>query len=417
MTVLRTWFHRLFREKEDPPADVWSLDSAPRPESMNSFAEDHNDTSLAMYRMFLQKNDNLFFSPFSIRNALGMAFCGARGETATQMQEALRFPPLDEKRDIAMAGIVQRLKRVGGQNSQITLANSLWGQDGEPVQQGFLDMVARQYGGEIFLVDFRAKPEAARVAINRWTEDRTKEKIRDLIPYGGLGNDTRLVLINAVHFLGEWAHKFRKRLTHDQYFHLEDGGKVKVPLMIQKNRFRYIHASGFQAVDLGYRGGGLSMLVLLPDKRDGLGDLESRISSRMLSNCVEKMQMNEVQLLLPRFKMTWGTVDLSSKLAALGMPLAFTPFKADFSGINGYEPPRVESLHISSIFHQAYVDVSEEGTEAAAATGGGMVMGLPREKPPPAVFFADHPFLFAIRDQTSGAILFLGRVADPTREK
>ena len=419
MNILRTLFQRRTKEKTDTPVDVWSLDPATLPdESISSFAEDHNEASLAMYRNILQKNNNLFFSPFSIRTALGMAFCGARGKTATQMQEALRLPSLDEKQDTAMAGIVQRLNEIGGHDVKITLANSLWGQDGEPVQQGFLDRVALHYGGEISLVDFRAKPETARVTINRWVEHRTENKIRELIPSGGLGNDTRLVLVNAVHFLGEWEHKFSKQLTHDRYFHLEGGGKKKVPMMILKNRLRYIHASGFQAVDLGYRCGGLSMLVLLPFKRDGLRDLESRITPRVLSNCMEKMQMTDVVLLLPKFRMTWGTFDLSSTLAAFGMPLAFTPFKADFSGINGYEPSSEESLHISSIFHQAFVDVSEEGTEAAAATSAGLCMGGPPEKPsPPTGFLADHPFLFAIRDQTSGAILFLGRVADPSREK
>jgi len=418
MTVLRALFHRLFHNQTNHPVDVWAPDPAIRPEGPNTLAEDHNDVSIAMYRKFLRKSENLFFSPFSIRTALGMAFSGARGETATQMQETLRFLPLDENRNSDIAGIIQRLNRIGGRECQITLANSLWGQDGEPFQQEFLDLVALQYGGEIFLADFQAKPETARVAINRWVEHRTKNKIRELIPVDGLGNDTRLVLVNAVHFLGEWSQKFPRRFTHDQSFYLEDGGKIIAPLMTLKDRFRYIHVSGFQAVDLGYRGGGVSMLVLLPDKRDGLRDLESRISARMLSTCVEKMRMNQVYLFLPRFKMTWGSFDLREQLTALGMPLAFTPFKADFSGINGYGPPHEESLHISSLFHQAYVDVSEEGTEAAAATATGMIMGRPRETPPPsAVFMADHPFLFAIRDQTSGAILFLGRVADPTRER
>jgi serpin B len=171
-------------------------------------------------------------------------------------------------------------------------------------------------------------------------------------------------------------------------------------------------------VDLKYIGGELSMLVLLPDRKDGLRDLEKKLSAQMLGDCVAEMQIREVKLFLPRFKITWGTVDMSEYLAALGMPLAFTRFKADFSGINGYKPPDEESLFLSAVFHKAFVDVYEEGTEAAAATGVFAVESAMRwHKPPPIpVFRADHPFLFAIRDRKSGALLFLGRITDPSRE-
>ena len=160
------------------------------------------------------------------------------------------------------------------------------------------------------------------------------------------------------------------------------------------------------------------MLVLLPDKKDGLRDLEARLSARMLHDFMTKMLVREVKLFLPRFRMTWEPVGLRTELCALGMPLAFTRFQADFSGINGHEPPHEDSLFISSLFHKAFVEVNEEGTEAAAATAVGMDMlsALPSKPPPVPVFRADHPFLFAIRDRKSSAILFLGRVADPTRE-
>ena len=179
-----------------------------------------------------------------------------------------------------------------------------------------------------------------------------------------------------------------------------------------------MQAEGFQAVDLAYRGIYLSMLVLLPERKDGLRDLEEQLSARMLHDCVARMSSREVKLLLPRFKITWGPENLLEQLTTLGMPLAFTPFQADFSGINGHEPPAEESLFLSAVVHKAFVEANEEGTEAAAATAVLMpaTAALSPYKPPPVpIFRADHPFLFAIRDRNSRAILFLGRIADPTR--
>ena len=300
----------------------------------------------------------------------------------------------------------------------MAVANSLWGQDGTPLQPGFLDLIARHYRGAMNLVDFRRGAEAARVTMNQWVEDKTRQKIRELIPSGGLGADTRLVLVNAAYFKGMWVQQFRKAATRDEPFHVEGGGKVQAPLMHQREGVRYLQARGYQAVDLVYRGGDLSMLVLLPDRKDGLRDLEMTLSARMLHDCVAQMGTREVKLFLPRFKITWGTVNVRDQLTALGMPLAFTRL-ANFSGINGHEPPHEDSLFISAILHKAFVETNEEGTEAAAATAVFMTTAasLRSLKPPPVpIFRADHPFLFAIRDRKSGTILFLGRMADPTRE-
>jgi serine protease inhibitor len=298
------------------------------------------------------------------------------------------------------------------------LANSLWGQDGAPLLAEFLELVERHYGGGMNVVNFRRGAEAARWNINRWVEEKTKQKIRELIPSGGLGVDTRLVLVNAVYFKGMWELQFSKVATRDEPFYLEGGGKVQAPLMHQHEVVRYLAAAGFQAVDLDYRGGDLSMLVLLPDSKYGLRDLETRLSAGMLHDCVAKMRVREVKLFLPRFRMTWGTVEIGAQLRALGMPLAFTP-EADFSGMNGHEPPYDDSLFLSAVFHKAFVEVSEEGTEAAAATASVVFWGRasrPWVLPRVPVFRADHPFLFAIRDRKSTAILFLGRVADPSLE-
>jgi len=251
--------------------------------------------------------------------------------------------------------------------------------------------------------------------INRWVEDKTKEKIRELIPTG-LSPDTRLVIVNAVYFKGAWVLPFPTYSTLDQPFYLEDGRCVQRPLMYQQQSLRYVQTADYQAVDLAYQGEALSMLVLLPARKDGLRDLETRLSTRMLSDCVGRMSEREVIVFLPKFRLTWGTAEVSNQLRALGMPVAFTRSLADFSGINGHRPPHRDSLSISNVFHQAFVEVNETGTEAAAATAAAMIrLGACETSLPVAVFRADHPFLFAIRHRRSGAILFLGRMADPTR--
>jgi serpin B len=418
MAGFRSWVRGLLGREEERGGDT-SLPKPPSwPDGLRSFAADHNDFALALYGQLLRRPGNLFFSPFSIRAALGMTYAGARGETASQMSGALRFAGSNEHVHAAFAEVIDRLNSAAGSRQEMRVASSLWGQDGAPLQPGFLDLIARHYGGDVNLADFRRDADAGRVAVNRWVEDRTRQKIREVIPPGGLNADTRLVLVNAVYFKGMWALQFGKAATRDESFYEEGGGKVQAPLMHQHEEVRYLQASGYQAVDLDYQGGELSMLVLLPERKDGLRDLETRLSVRMLDDCVAKTRVREVKLFLPKFRMSWGTADLGSALCALGMPLAFTRAQADFSGINGLEPPREESLFLSAVFHKAFVEVDEEGTEAAAATAIVMAptAALRSPKPPPVpIFRADHPFLFAIRDRKSGVILFLGRVADPTR--
>jgi serpin B len=419
MANLRTWLRGLFGSKEEP-ADPTTVPHAPAPRSgLESFGEDSNNFALATYAQLRQQHGNLFFSPFSIRTALGMTYAGAKGETAAQMGEALCFSPSDETPHIAFEEIIQRLNAAGGGEYEMAVANSLWGQDGAAPLAGFLDLIARRYGGAMNLVDFGRAVDAARASINQWVEDKTKRRIRDLIPSGGLDAKTRLVLVNAVYFKGKWVLPFLKAATRDDPFYVEGGGKVQAPLMHQHVAVRYLQARGYQAVDLTYRGGDLSMLVFLPDRKEGLRDLEKALSVQMLSDCIARMRTRQVKLFLPRFKITWGTVDMCDSLKALGMTLAFERFQADLSGINGRKAPDEEALFISGVFHKAFVETNEEGTEAAAATASVMTgSSLLRSKPPPVpIFRADHPFLFAIRDHKSGAILFLGRIADPTRER
>jgi serpin B len=220
-----------------------------------------------------------------------------------------------------------------------------------------------------------------------------------------------------VYFKGVWEVEFRAEDTCDEAFYSSNGGTSPVPLMGYQKPIWHMQGRGFQAVDLKYRKSNLSMLVLLPDRKDGLRELEEALTVPLLNECTSRMEFTPVTLSLPRFKFTWGNVDLSEDLAALGMPLAFDRNCADFSGINGHEPPAVEALFISHVLHKAFVEVNENGTEAAAATAvefrkmGRALWAQPRPIP---IFRADHPFVFALRDGGSGPILFIGRVEDPS---
>ena len=389
----------------------------PRASAADPFTESANEFALAMFGALAGQPGNLFFSPFSLRTVLGMALAGARGETAAQIGDTLRAPCEGERFHAALGGAVRLLATARGGGCEIAVANSLWGQDDGPLEAGFLDLITRHYGGGMNLVNFRRDPEGARTRINEWVEDRTRRKVRGLIPPRGVQADTGLVLANAVQFKGRWAYPFSKTATRDEPFHLESGATVLAPLMYERADVWYAGGDGYHAVDLPYEGRSLSTLVLLPYRSDGLLDLEKRLSAQMLRECAERMTLREVKLFLPRFRIEGGTTDMTVPLAALGMTLPFNRTQADFSGINGRRPPDDEALFFSAVFHHALVEVNEEGTEAAAATATAMTFGAmsaPAKGPVP-VFRADHPFLFATRHRRSGEILFVGRMADPTR--
>ena len=387
-------------------------------EASRAFTADHNEASLLLYRELVEGGGNLLFSPFSVRAALGLIYAGAGGETAAEMSRALHFPVRGENLHGLFAGIMERLNRADGGEYEVAVASSLWTREGVPLQQGFVELARQYYHGSLNIVDFQRDAEAARQEINYWVEEKTRRTIRELIPTGGVGPLTRLLLVNAIYFKGVWVRKFSEAATFHASFFLEDGSRIKVPLMNQHDKIWYARADGFQVVDLDYQGDDLSMLLLLPDRRDGLSALEQRLCARLLDDCIAMTRLRKVRLYLPRFKMSWGAVDLAGGLCALGMPSAFDDASADFSGINAHRPPHEDALSISSVLHRAFVEVNEEGTKAAAVTAVQIVskggLRFPGRTDP--VFRADHPFLFAIRDRRESTILFLGRLMNPARE-
>ena len=320
-----------------------------------------------------------------------------------------------EKLHRAAAGLIRRLNDGGkGGAYQLTVANRLWGQQGYEFLDSFLSLLRTNYGAELAPLDF-GMSDAARKTINAWVEKATNDKIKDLIPQGALTPLTRLVLTNAVYFKGTWEDVFRQETTRPMAFHLTAVNSVDVPTMYQKEHHEFGHAQfgankGLKVLKLAYKKAiptekGLSMILLLPDDVAGLADLEAQFTSENLSKWISGLKTAEVMVWLPKFKLT-SQFGLNDVLSSLGMPWAFDSDHADFSGIDGKH-----DLYLSAVVHKAYVDVYEEGTEAAAATG--VVVGALAMRMNPPEFRADHPFLFLIRDEATGCILFLGRVNDP----
>jgi len=378
-------------------ADVAAISGA-----VNGFAFD-------LYAQLAAEKGNLFYSPQSISTALTMTWAGARGETAAQMAKVLRLPAdrLAKPESIHAAN-AKLLAGLSGtrekQGYELAAANALWGQKGYTWLPDFLGCLKTNYSAGLEEVDFVRDTEGARKTINGWVEKETRDKIKDLIQQGVLTVDTRLVLTNAIYFKGDWASPFKKTSTTDQDFFAAGGEKVSAPMMNQTGRFGYLDGGEFQALEMPYKGNALSMVVLLPKARDGLAALEKTLSAENAAAWTAKIRKQEVQVTVPKFTTT-AQFMLKDTLSAMGMTDAFSS-KADFSGMDGQK-----DLFISAVIHKAFVDVNEEGTEAAAATA--VVIERMAMPAPPVKFRADHPFVFLIRDTQSGCILFVGRVANP----
>jgi len=341
----------------------------------------------------------------SISTALAMTYAGAERTTEKEMTNVLGFKLPEEQVHPAFASLIATLNAPNKDAYELRMANRLWGQSGFGFRPQYLATTRTQYGAELAQVDFVQETEQARQQINEWVEEQTKDRIKDLLPEGSVSNLTRLVLTNAIYFKGKWEYPFDKKATKDAPFTVSADKKVEVPLMFQKNKFKYGETNELQMLEMPYQGDDLSMLVLLPKKTDGLSALASNLSADNLKKWSGTMRKQEVHTYIPRFKLT-EQFQLNSTLSELGMPSAFDPNKADFSGMNGKQ-----DLFISAAIHKAFVDVNEKGTEAAAATG--IVVGVTSLPLEPKVFRADHPFVFLLQDQRTGSILFLGRVTNP----
>ncbi|MDD4955162.1 MAG: serpin family protein [Candidatus Omnitrophica bacterium] len=370
----------------------------------------NNAFGIDLYKKLSTEEGNLFFSPESISMALAMTYAGARGNTEAEMAKALHFTLNQKELHPAFFELAMDLEAEPQKDGyQLITANALWGQSGYKFEYDFIETTKRYYDAGFKEVDFikDGNRENTRKEINSWVEKKTNSKIKDLIKPTDLTYLTRLVLTNAIYFKGKWQFPFDAKNTKDGDFVLLNGEKIKAPMMHQKKNFNYAENDVFQALEMPYAGDKLSMAVLLPRKNDGLKELEASLTSENLTNWLSKLSSEEVRVSIPKFKMSSG-FELSEALKSLGMIDAFGK-NADFSGITS-DPA---GLVISKVIHKAYVDVYEEGTEAAAATAVVMAKQLVMEKQ--NIFNADHPFIFIVRDATSGNILFMGRVEDPRK--
>ncbi|MFP3899070.1 MAG: serpin family protein [Dehalococcoidia bacterium] len=360
-----------------------------------------------LYQALREQDGNLFYSPHSISVALAMTYAGARGLTGDQMAETLHFL-LDQEKlhpafnwlDLELATRGEGAQGKDDQGFRLNVVNAIWGQKDYSFLSDFLDVLAHNYGAGLRILDFMNETEQSRLTINRWVSDQTEGRIEDLIPQGAIDALTRLVLTNAIYFNAAWEYPFDENMTADGPFYLLDGTQVTVPMMKESLSVGYVQEQGYQAVELFYDGGELSMVILLPDAGAFLA-FEEGLDAEKVYDITAALQPRRILLSMPGFEFD-SKFSLAATLAEMGMPVAFSG-AADFSGMTGSQ-----DLFISDVVHKAFVSVDEAGTEAAAATA----VIMPTSAPTVEVTI-DRPFIFLIRDIDTGAILFVGRVLNP----
>jgi serpin B len=374
-----------------------------------SAAGPNNRAAIQLYQQLRQgKDGNLFFSPLSIAQAFAMCSEGARGQTAAQLNAFLSGGGAAGVDDIAAAyGAWGR--EIGGEHKdyELRVANALWLQKGRPFEKEFLAKLKKDFDAPPEEVDFQHAVSAAIKRVNDWVARNTDDKIKDILHDGDLDAQTKLVLANAIYFKGTWEHVFKKESTQPEAFHLAGGKEVQAPMMhMGSESFGYAEDDDVQVLEMPYKGRELSMLVILPKKADGLSSVENTLSADKIDGWAKNLESKKVIVTFPKFTVR-SEFDLEKPLTALGVTDAFGR-RADFSGMDG-----THELYISKAIHASFVNVDEQGTEAAAATVIGMrAMAMP-VKEQPKVFKADHPFTFVIRQTRTGGVLFMGRLAEP----
>lgn len=402
-------------------------DSNATVQGVQDVANSNNQFAINLYKEINEPGENVFFSPWSISSAVVMVYEGAEGDTAKEIEKVFYFPEDDLTRRSAYAKTLNNLNKAGGKY-EMSVANAIWLQEDYPFLQEYKDTVSTYYLGEVKNLDFVNDPSGASSEINKWVSKNTQNKIKKIVNPGMFDIRSRAVLTNAIYFKGKWVNKFDKDDTKDEDFTLGSKSKVKVPLMRLKDKelkFNYTETDGVQILEMPYQGDKISMLVMLPrleldpryeqmyqmrgeePKTATLADLEYMLSTEKLEEWRSNMKSETVYIYMPKYTFE-TTYSLSDHLKAMGMNTSFTWPEADFSGMDG-----TQDLYISDAIHKAYIDVYEEGTEAAAVTvfsfAAGSAMPMYKE------FRADHPFMFIIQEKETGNILFMGKVNDPRR--
>jgi serpin B len=375
----------------------------------NEIVKASNSFTINLYTHLASEPGNLVLSPFSVETVLAMTYSGAKSETAQQMADTLFFKNGDTNVHTFFSTLLKQLNRTNVFDSQFISANSLWARQGYSFLSPFTKLLENQYGAAITPIDLtgptgdfdQAKAEAARKRIDLWVEGHTASRIKKALPDTLPDAATRFILLNATYFKGAWEIPFDKKLTEYYPFHISAVESVSVPIMYVKGRFGFYQNSDFQFLEMSYISNHFSMMVLLPTGKDGLAELEKKLTGQLVERLRQESKMREIKAYMPRFKAS-SRYNLKEPLQNMGMRDAFSEVKADFSGITQQKP-----IYIEDVIHRAYVEVNEEGTEAAAASIAIGTQGIMD------VFNANHPFLFMIIDNPTGTILFIGRVTNP----
>lgn len=363
----------------------------------------NNAFAVNFYNALKATEGNFLFSPYSILTAFAMTYAGARGETEQQIAKVFGFSP-GEEFHATVSNLEKQLKAEQQHNDVLLLsANSIYPQIQYPFLDRFLSLLEQYYQVNLTEVDYQNNLQAAQDTINHWVAEQTQNKITELIPPNALTELTRLVLVNAVYFKGKWASPFEKDLTITEPFWVTSEHQIKVPMMQQSGRFSYAENLEVQVLELPYGGENFSLMILLPREKNGLAELEKNLTLENFYQWLQPMYPRQVEVSLPRFQVNFKS-ELSHALTEMGVKDAFNRDKANFSGMDGQE----NWLYIENVFHQAGIEVNEEGSEATAASAVQIA-----ERCLPPSFIANHPFMFLITENQTGTILFLGRLVNP----
>ncbi len=391
--------------KSDKPHDTSPAVPAT---DLEELVNDNSTFGWNLYQILKQTDGNLFYSPYSISEALAMTYAGAAGMTAQQMADTMQFLLAQEKLhpafnalDLLLAQRGQGAQGKDGKGFRLNVVNAIWGQQDYKFLETFLDVLAQNYGAGLRALDFKNKPEDSRKIINQWVADQTENRIKDLIPQGAIDTLTRLVLTNAIYFNAAWQAQFDKNNTNSGTFYPLNGNTATAQMMHQTEDFGYAEGENYQAVELPYSGGELSMVILLP-KAGSFADFQSSVNAKKVNDIIGNLTGKSVILSMPKFEFD-SSFSLKKTLDDMGMTDAFDPNTADFSGMDGKK-----DLYITDVIHKAFVSVDENGTEAAAATA--VIVGATAMPVNQVTMSIDRPFIFFIRDIQTGAILFIGQV-------
>lgn len=379
------------------------------PVALDAAVSATNRFTAELYRTVARPHANGAASPYSVAVAFGMTREGARGETRSELDAALH---LDGDASAAHHALAERLVAIGASGVELRTANRVFLEETQQVEPTFETAMRDGFAAPFERVPFIADAESSRVRVNGWVASQTNDRIRDLLPPSSIDANTRLVLTNAVYFHGTWQTSFDRARTQDLPFMVDGTSATPVPMMQTERAMRFGHAEGAAVGELPYTGGEISMIVVVPDAADGLPALLSNLDGDRMQHWIDALaDRPNVIVKMPRFRVApTESLPLSEPMRSLGVRLAFQAGDADLTGIATTHPP----LFVSEGFHRAFVEVNEEGTEAAAATAVVIsVRSAPMRPPQRDELIADHPFLFFLRDTRTGAILFVGHVVDP----